>query len=67
MQLRCKFTVYIQFIYDIISIKNTYIPSFSNVEALGLLRLLTNSSNLKCEGFVALKMNVAILQQLIKA
>jgi len=34
---------------------HTYIPSFSNVEALGLLRLLTNVSSLNDDGIVPLQ------------
>jgi len=35
---------------------HTYIPSFSNVEALGLLRLLTNVSSLNDDGIVPLQL-----------
>ena len=38
----------------------TYIPSFSNVEALGLLRLLTNVSSLNDDGIVPLQFQFAI-------
>jgi len=38
----------------------TYIPSFSNVEALGLLRLFTNVSSLNDDGIVPLQLHCTI-------
>ena len=37
---------------------HAYIPSFSNVEAFGLLRLLTNISSLNDDGIVPLQLQV---------
>jgi len=37
---------------------HNYIPSFSNVEAFGLLRLLTNVSSLNDDGIVPLQLQI---------